>query len=225
MTLLSFSPWCSSSGNSEPRGLLSAFDDRETALKNGKLLIHPVDPDCIFNINKIILLLDSIDFISFENRRSNGTFPAGDRFLQLVTFMGCSPHIRFEPEHPDDDDYCYIRLIETESPLLLVSDNSRTPGCPECRKPALSDWSLLEQQTTPLVCQHCGTELMPETLRWRSDAGMARLFIEINSIFPGEAQPVEGLMQQLGDLTGCEWRYFYLMREKESRRKKPPEAS
>ena len=186
-------------------------------MKNGKLLIHPVAPDCIVDINKILLLLVSIDFISLENRRSNGTFPAGDRFLQLVTFMGCSPHIRFEPEHPDDDDYCYIRLIESESPLLLVSDNSRTPGCPYCRKPAIADWSLLENgQPNPVACQHCGAMSRPEELRWRNDAGMARLFIEINSIFPGEAQPVESLMQHLQQETGCEWRYFYLLQRNPS---------
>ena len=146
----------------------------------------------------------------------DGVFPVGNRFLQLVTFMGCSPHIRFEPEHPDDDDYCYIRLIESEKTLLLASDNSRTPGCPLCRKPAIADWSLLlgNGQSNLVACQHCGAMSQPEELRWRNDAGMARLFIEINSIFPGEAQPVESLMQHLQHETGCQWRYFYLLQER-----------
>jgi hypothetical protein len=195
-------------------------------LKNGKLLIHPTRPECTFDIKNILLLLDSIGFISRDDMLKDGVFPVGNRFLQLITFMGCSPHIRFEPEHPDDDDYCYIRLIESEKTLLLASDNSRTPGCPLCRKPAFADWTPLDHaETSPLVCRHCGARLLPGELRWRNDAGMARLFIEINSIFPGEAQPVESMMQQLREATGCEWRYFYLLKEKKSRTKKPPEAS
>ena len=185
-------------------------------MKNGKLLIHPTRPDCTLDLKKVLLLLDSIGFISRDGVQDDGVFPVGNRFLQLVTFMGCSPHIRFEPEHPDDDDYCYIRLIESEKTLLLASDNSRTPGCPLCRKPAIADWSLLlgNGQSNLVACQHCGAMSQPEELRWRNDAGMARLFIEINSIFPGEAQPVESLMQHLQHETGCQWRYFYLLQER-----------
>jgi hypothetical protein len=184
-------------------------------LKNGKLLIQPTSTDCIIRIKSIALFLDSIDFINLSKRRANGVIPAGKRFLQLITFMGCSPHIRFEPRHADDDDYCFIRILEFDEPRLLVSDRSRTPGCPHCRKPAIADWSLLENgQSTPVTCQHCGAMSRPEELRWRNDAGMARLFIEINSIFPGEAQPVESLMQHLQHETDCQWRYFYLLQER-----------
>jgi hypothetical protein len=193
-------------------------------LKNGKLLIHPSRPECRIDIKKLLLLLDSIGFISRDSVQKDGLFPVGNHFLQLVTFMGCSPHVRLEPEHPGDEDYVYIHLIESPSALLLASDNSRTPGCPRCRKPAFPDWSVFEQENPLLVCQHCGTRLLPGELRWRTDAGLARLFIEINSIYPGEAQPVAGMMQQLREATGCEWRYFYLLKEKRSRTKKPPEA-
>ena len=184
-------------------------------MKNGKLLIQPTSTECIININSIALFLDYIDFIILSERQDSGVMLAGKRFLQLITFMGCSPHIRFEPRDADDDDYCFIRILEYEKPRLLRSQNSRTPGCPHCRKPAVADWSLLENpQKTTLSCQHCGALSRPEELRWRNDAGMARLFIEINSIFPGEAQPVESLMQHLQKETGCEWRYFYLLQEK-----------
>jgi hypothetical protein len=192
-------------------------------LKHGKLLIHPCRTDCRIDIKNILLLLDSIGFISRKSSQESGPFPVGNRFLQLLTFMGCSPHIRLEPEHPGDEDYVCVRLIESASPLLLASDKSRTPGCPHCRKPAFSDWSVLEE-ASPLVCQHCGDRLSPGELRWRNDAGLARLFIEINSIYPGEAQPVDSMMQQLREASGCEWRYFYLLQEKASRTKKPPEA-
>jgi hypothetical protein len=204
--------------------MLWAFRQWKTALKNGKLLIHPTSPDCELNIKKLLLLLDSTGFISRNPVRENDLFPVGDRFLQLLTFMGCSPHIRLEPEYPGDEDYVYIRLIESVSPQLLVSDKSRTPGCPKCRKPAFPDWSVLEQEDPALVCQHCGARLSPQELRWRTDAGIARHFIEINSIYPGEAQPVASMMQQLREATGCEWRYFYLLKENTSRTKKPPEA-
>ncbi|MDX1344475.1 MAG: hypothetical protein R3179_01165 [Sedimenticolaceae bacterium] len=223
--ILSFLSLTTGTGNLLHRGILSTFRQWKTALKNGKLLIHPTRTECRIDINKVLFLLDSIGFISSNDAQEDGLFPVGERFLQLLTFMGCSPHVRLEPEHPGDEEYVYIRLIESASPLLLASDNSRTPACPNCRKPALSDWSVLEQGTAPLVCRHCGTKVVPETLRWRNDAGIGRFFIEINSIYPGEAQPVASMMQQLGETTGCEWRYFYLLKEKDSRTKKPPEAS
>ena len=222
--ILSFLSPTRGTGNLLHRGILSIFRQWKTALKNGKLLIHPTSPDCRIDIKNMTLLLDSTVFISKEGLGKHGPFPVGNRFLQLLTFMGCSPHIRLEPEHPGDEDYVYIKLIESESPLLLASDNSRTPACPNCRKPAFPDWSVFEQEEAPLVCRHCGTKVVPETLRWRNDAGIARFFIEINSIYPGEAQPVDSMMQQLREASGCEWRYFYLLHEKRSGTKKPPEA-
>lgn len=183
-------------------------------MKNGKLLIHPISTNLSFKINNIYQLLDNIEFIGDRAERDDWTFSAGAAFLNLLTFMGCSPHVRFEPLNSGDDDYVYIRLLQSEKPQLLVSDNSRTPGCPACRKPAFADWSALENDDeTPRTCQHCGTTILLSELRWKNDAGMARFFIEINSIFPGEAQPVESLMQQLEQVCGSPWRYFYLLRE------------
>jgi hypothetical protein len=183
-------------------------------LKNGKLLIHPVAPDCTPDFNNVLQLTDSIGFTGSKIGQEEATYRTGNSFLQLVTFMGCSPHVRFEPAGPDDDDYCYIRFLRFEKPGLLASDNSRTPVCSHCRKPAFSDWSALaDAGASPLVCQHCGAGVSLAELRWRPDAGMARFFIEINNIFPGEAQPVDSFMQRLEEATGTAWRYFYLLQQ------------
>ena len=165
------------------------------------------------DFNEVIHISDSMGFIGKKNPHEEASYLTGNSFLQLITFMGCSPHIRFEPLSPDDNDYCHIRFLRFDKPTLLASDNSRTPGCSHCRKPAFSDWSALrEPLSTPLVCQHCGAGLSLAELRWRQDAGMARFFIEINSIFPGEAQPVERFMRRLETATGTAWRYFYLLK-------------
>ena len=183
-------------------------------MKNGKLLIHPIMSDFIPDFNKVIQFTDSIEFTGCEIGQKEAAYATGNSFLQLVTFMGCSPHVRFEPAGPDDDDYCYIRFLRFEKARLLASDNSRTPGCSHCRKPAFADWSALaDAGASPLVCQHCGAGLSLAELRWRPDAGMARFFIEINSIFPGEAQPVDSFMTRLGEATGTPWRYFYLLKQ------------
>ena len=129
--------------------------------------------------------------------------------------MGCSPHVRFEPVSPDDDDYCYIRLLSYDSPRLFHSDNSRTPACSYCRKPVAADWQVMENPAAgKLTCQHCMREQPLSELRWKQDAGMAAFFIEVNSIYPGEAQPVDSFMRQLEQATGSEWRFFYLLTSK-----------
>jgi hypothetical protein len=45
---------------------------------------------------------------------------------------------------------------------------------------------------------------------WRQDAGIARFFIQIEDIFPGEAVPVPTLLQELIQAADCPWRHFYL---------------
>lgn len=136
-------------------------------------------------------------------------YSAGENFLQLITFMGCSPHIRFEPENELDRGYCYITLTECDTPRILLSQHARPPRCHACKKPVGKTWQATVAQGRRITCPHCHQQQRPDQLGWRNDAGMGRLFIEIHNIFPGEAQPVPGLLQQLSGIDATPWRYFY----------------
>jgi len=50
-----------------------------------------------------------------------------------------------------------------------------------------------------------------ESIRWTKHAGFARIFIEISNVFPGEAIPVDELLNTLGEMGAGDWNFFYLM--------------
>jgi uncharacterized Zn-finger protein len=180
-------------------------------VSQGILILHPDDPGSGPQLRPLRQLLTDMGLIGAAVRGQQETFSAGEQFLQLITFMGCSPHIRLEPQGEHDNGYCFIRLKSFDAPRLRVSAHARPPRCQACAKPVAAAW--LEQLEThgAVTCPHCGhRHRQPRQLRWRNDSGMARVFIEIHNIFPGEAQPVAALLRQLQELDGSPWRYFYL---------------
>ncbi|MEN8212954.1 MAG: hypothetical protein ABFR19_01205 [Pseudomonadota bacterium] len=155
-------------------------------------------------------LLSHIGLIGSGIENLQNSYLAGEKFLQLITFMGCSPHIRFEPEDDRDKGYCYISLSSSNNPRLRASEHARPPRCHACRKPLGGEWQTAVTHEAAITCLHCGQQQYADQLGWRNDAGLGRFFIEIHNIFPGEAQPVPQLQQQLQGIAGSPWRYFYL---------------
>ena len=149
-----------------------------------------------------------------EQWRDN-RYLTGDRFLQLITFMGCAPRLQLEPPADGSEHFCHVRLSGPfPTPRLRYAGNSRPPRCPACRRriAALRDqmpgWRELLPDA-PLECPQCAARYPATALDWGDQAGVSRLFIEITEVFPGEAVPVPSLMQKLaGD--GAAWRYCYL---------------
>ncbi len=45
---------------------------------------------------------------------------------------------------------------------------------------------------------------------WKQQGGFARLVIQVEEIFPGEAVPTDALLALLEHESGCAWRYFYV---------------
>jgi len=142
-------------------------------------------------------------------------FFAGERFLQLVTFMGCSPAIRLEPEGPGDREFCHLRLQKfPEGIRFLYGDNTRPPHCPNCRR-RIGEWpsalaGITGQPETPHACPHCVIPSPPLEWNWRQQAGFGRIFVRVTPIFPGEAVPIDSLLYDLGEPTPP-WSYFYLL--------------
>jgi hypothetical protein len=143
-------------------------------------------------------------------------FLIGESFLQLITFMGCSPHIELSPP-ADGASFCHVRLHgPLDAPRLLAGRNAQPPRCASCRgriepwREVLQDWRR-QPAASSVSCPRCGQRQRPMDLDWRRQGGCARLLLEVADVFPGEAVPVPSLMQGLETLGAGPWRYFYYL--------------
>lgn len=184
-------------------------------MSSGKLVLHPQLPQTLER-RPLVDKLRDLGFLgaAFGTTAIQGYF-AGERFLQLITFMGCSPHVRFEPRDDQDTGFCHLSILGPwERPRLLIGPASRAPRCPACRT-RLEPWPLwrplLEAQPeTAFPCPACGLASPPIRWNWRHQAGAAHLFLLVHNIFPGEAVPVPSLLHELAGLATGEWGYFFL---------------
>lgn len=69
---------------------------------------------------------------------------------------------------------------------------------------------MIQHGHSSVDCANCGENIPMQDVKWRRDAGLGRLFVEITQIFPGEAVPVDHLMKRLSTLPTGGWRYFYI---------------
>ncbi|MCU7852303.1 MAG: hypothetical protein KZQ80_08825 [Candidatus Thiodiazotropha sp. (ex Monitilora ramsayi)] len=189
-------------------------------LHTGRLVLTPKDP--CFQPNDLAAIIEKLQSIGLINGNIPGEasrYLLGDRFMQLVTFMGCSPSIQLEPNGADDA-YCYLAIAGPyQSPHLLYGKNTTPPRCKSCRK-RITDWRTVIKtwhDSMPnwlATCPHCGHRQNPISYDWRQSAGSGRLFLLIENIFPQEAIPAPALLNQLCKATGDQpWHYFYQQEE------------
>jgi len=178
------------------------------------LTLCPANPDWLPPDDK--RLEDFLQSLQFTGKTFNqaGHYLAGEKFLDLIAFMGCSPQIQLDPGE-DDGSFCYIQLHQQTPAIEFRSgDHTHNPRCPLCRKP-VDDWkrrirTWLDNDTTALwQCDACKTEAAPWKYNWRKSAGFGRCFIIIRNIFPKEAIPQRQLLDTLNSHYGIEWHYFY----------------
>ena len=183
-------------------------------MQNSFLVLCPVDPHWTLPDDEgLIRLLQSVRLIGKLYRETMDFWP-GERFLDLVAFLGCSPDIKLEPDE-DSPHFCFIRLkTRTRSVEFHAGDHSFAPRCPQCRS-AMDDWRnrIHDWQqragNAPLPCNSCGHPAMPWDYNWRKSAGFGRCFIEINNIYPREAIPQQHLLDTLNSHYQVNWHYFY----------------
>jgi len=180
---------------------------------NGSLLLYPTPAETAVPLPTVIERLRRIGFLG--EPAPAGAFLAGERFLQWVTFMGCAPYLRLAPTHPGDVEYCHIRILGPWDRVHFCSGpNTRAPGCPHCRR-RVADWHILlsaitADPTLERPCPHCGAASKAQDWNWRHQAGFGRLFAQITPVFPGEAVPVDDLLQAIAEPRSAPWRYFFL---------------
>lgn len=183
-------------------------------MSGGRLLFSQGAPVTNNDVRGLLAQLTDAGFIGQEISPGTAEYFTGDRFLQLVTFMGCSPFLKLKPDDESSDDFCRIRILGPYAKSrFLEGRNTRPPRCPGCRK-SVEDWrSLVDSwnagRDTGYRCPSCSLAVPFTELEWRQNAGSGRLFIEITRIFPGEAVPVQALLDILGS-HGTAWNYFYI---------------
>ena len=187
--------------------------------QTGGLILTPTDTNASPQRSIIEAYLRDSGFIGDRLGASRpDAFLVGDGFLQLITFMGCSPHIELTPP-AHGGSFCHVRLRGPyPSPRLLYGRNTLPPSCGQCRKRLpqwrehLADWAR-SPAAADVLCPHCGHRQRPLDLNWKRSAGAGRLFVQVEDVFPGEAVPVAGFMRGLAQAGGVEWAYFYVQDE------------
>ncbi len=191
-----------------------------------KLLLHPADPQCpAVETDVLAKRLQSIGLIGEPVRlKAETIYPVGEQFLQLITFLGCSPMIELDlPSDAEsreagsrDGRFCHVSLTSSSGNLQYRADEHRTePRCPQCRKPDpqwqewLQTWQA-DRQQLHWACTFCDYTGLITDLNFRKSAGFGRNFIEIRGVYPSEAIPGEALLASLQALSGCNWNMLYI---------------
>jgi len=182
------------------------------AMNTGRLILAPADPfSAPASTEGLLGILTDLALAGSPIDSARGSYLAGERFLELISFMGCSPHVELEPRPDGGDQFCHLALIgPLAQPMLMTGPYTAPPRCPACRG-RLEGW----QETVTIAggqlsCGRCGERFPASRLSWRRSGGFARIAVEIRNIFPNEAVPVPELMKRLARDTGEDWTYFYV---------------
>lgn len=189
-----------------------------------KLLLHPKDPACCVPVDA---LAGSLQFLGLIGAPADpgGTryYPTGPHFLELVTFLGCSPAIELDPpqdqasalEASRQGRFVHVFLASSPDPVFRGDAGTPAPRCPHCRE-TLADWASLRDNwcshpaQAAWTCAGCGQSGHPADLVFRKCAGVASSWVEIRGVYPSEALPGPTLLDCLRELAGCDWAAIYL---------------
>ncbi len=177
---------------------------------NGSLYLFPVLPEDAPDLAPVLGVIEALQIAGkpLTEALDKRVFHAGDGFVREVIFAGCSPHLRFEPTHTDDRDFCHLVLHgPLPAPRLFTGSRTGWPRCPSCRT-RLDDWRV--RATAPLSaqpCPACEVTCRAIDLDWRKQTAIGRLLVELRNVFPGEATPSDRLLSVLREATGSDWRY------------------
>ncbi len=193
-------------------------------MSSHQLLLCPAEADGpALEADRLAARLREIGLTGDAVRVAGATvYPTGDRFLQLITFLGCAPAIELDlPAEAAarraacaDGAVCHVR-IASHAALRFRGDLRAVPRCPACRQ-AVAHWRerigawFEDPENTHWQCVHCGYTGRLYALNFRKTGGFARTFIEIHGIHAAEAIPVAALLDTLRDFSGGAWKLLYV---------------
>lgn len=178
---------------------------------NGSLFVFPTDPNKSCSLDILESALHELAMIGAPIARQARlrVFHADSGFAQQVVFAGCSPHLRFEPQHEGDLQFCHVALHGPfEEARLIIAQHPGKPRCPHCRA-VLADWPARIAGAAPSPCSGCGRPLQASALDWRQGAAVGRVLVELRNVFPGEATPSDRMLATLQRHSGMPWRHAW----------------
>jgi glutaredoxin len=172
------------------------------------LFLHPEPPDWFpEQPEQLIGQLNQLGLIAEAIETTETQFYAGEKFLDHISFMGCSPAISFEPGI-NNKNFCHLKLhLHKKIQFIHTTKQARAPHCPHCKK-TNRQWQL-QPDNQHWTCPHCQQAAAAWNYDWRHSAGFARVFLEITDIYPREALPQPALLSALQKHHGINWDYFY----------------
>ena len=182
-------------------------------IHTGRLLLCTQDPYLLPEQTRLTMALTAAGFLGTPLAYQADAYVVGERFLQLITFAGCSVRIELSPD--GDGPFSHLRFVGPfDQPWFLVGRNTRPPRCRSCRSPLqgwredLTRWHRNGAMDIP--CPACGEPRPPWAYDWREKAGFGRFFIQVEEVFPGEAAPTPELTKLLEHTTVSQWSHFYI---------------
>lgn len=174
-----------------------------------RLVFHPQQlSDTPADMDQLLNTLLDMGLIG-EKQADNAYLP-GSEFLQLLSFLGCSPHIHLHPN--DGHPWCYLQINPpTDSALCLGYTVSVVPRCPACQH-RIKQWRDLDgwrRAESLYTCEQCATVTPMPKLKWRQECGYGRFSFHIAHIHPHEAVPADKLLGTLEQNCGFPWSYCY----------------
>lgn len=194
-------------------------------LDTGKLLVAPEDPMAAPRASHILTAMDSAGLLDKQRPLGPARFAAGERLFELIAFTGCA--VQFGSTASEAPELSIAIEGPYGHPRLRCGRNSRAPCCPTCQRP-FSDWRahcidgppVAHSQGLALSCPRCGSQSPVQEWSWGRHAGVGRIFITIEPVFPGEGRPLPALLSILGHAARLgkassprPWRYFYVQGE------------
>lgn len=175
------------------------------------LLLHAQDP-CWSpqGLTTLIKPLHDLGLVSISSgERQNSVYWAGENFLSLVMFLGCSPQVQLDPRSAADDQaVCSVHFHVYPEVTFLSAAKRPAARCKQCRTPVTDERQAGVE--TIFTCEQCGEVAQAIDLDWRRAAGFGRCFIEIAGIYPQEAVPSDKLLNALASCSGDSWQYFFV---------------
>ncbi|WP_214660552.1 hypothetical protein [sulfur-oxidizing endosymbiont of Gigantopelta aegis] len=180
-------------------------------------------------VEQILTALSDAGFLGdfFTKEYANETnevqsgYLIGSDFLQLITFLGCAPHIEIViPEEASAwKQFCHIEIQQYQQSIYYKGLNNPKCSCPHCTARVAKNLpdsfkhdSQWQANKLYIECPKCHEKSLVENLNWRHSGGFGAFFIVVNSIYPNEAVPTEKLLQILQQASKgvfASWDYFY----------------